>query len=977
MKQRFLLSVFVLCALLAQANPAAGREEMAAEDGLQLSRKLTDPSLPPAPRQKPAPAVRLPLLGPDLLLKPEPRFAHARALLARTAPTSGPEESPATAAPPTGLPADLPADLLTDLPRAALIGGGGVVGAGALLWLVGWLYRRRRGTRPESEGPEPVERRFCCLHASQVPLLGRQEFLEQLDQSLADPELAVVACIAEAGVGKSALVEGWLEHLKPRFGGARKVFAWSFQHTAIAQPYAMGGGPSSSGLFFTQALPFFGHEGSLPNSEEKRAHRLCELLRAQPSLLVLDGVDPLQHPPHARSSHLVDHCADPGLYHLLRGMCHPSAEQRRSHAGTLILLTSRRPVLGLVEEPGGLSDHSRMDDAVSPLREILLEPLTAQEGLQLFKALGVSGKQVRHLPTLVDGCRGHALTIRFLAGLLTQKRLEWQTTVEEIHPMLAPGRLGEHLQRVLEHYDRRIWPKDGPHGRYLRLFGLFDRSMREPEWRAVRDGARIAQTLKGVETAVRAEMICDLEQAGFLLPYAELCGWQLHPTVRDYFTQRLEEECAVWEADVEEGAPAWENPLCQAHGVLFDHFRSVLDEERPDRLEALEPLYRAVQHGCRAGRYKEALYEVYVRRIRRGADYFSLAQFGAYSSELTALAGFFPNGWNAPPAQADLTPGDRAWLLAEASFCLTAMGRLEEALGPQEQGMLLEMQRGAAKGGARAAAALCDLQLATGRLRAALTTAERGKLWAKEHKLPTLHWLLSVKQATALHRLDEWSAGLPVFQETEGVQVPVTTESLRFLGAARKAQMDLLLERQLLPLEGLLARAEQLRRQAKTARHSLWITLSTLSKCRILAAMGRGEALLPSLATAVKVTTAREGDGPLLAEILYHRASLLRQQGEMAAACQDLAKVLEIAHRWSLPLLEVDGGLLEGEMLLDQQRPEEAKARLLRAEALIAHTGYAQRHEAASALRSRLAALPQRGSLSEEAQLDNASSDQP
>jgi tetratricopeptide (TPR) repeat protein len=64
-------------------------------------------------------------------------------------------------------------------------------------------------------------------------------------------------------------------------------------------------------------------------------------------------------------------------------------------------------------------------------------------------------------------------------------------------------------------------------------------------------------------------------------------------------------------------------------------------------------------------------------------------QLGAYSSDLAALAGFFPaqGGWNALPVQGDLSEANRSWLLAEASLCLMSLGRLEEALGPRRMGL--------------------------------------------------------------------------------------------------------------------------------------------------------------------------------------------------------------------------------------------------------------------------------------------------
>ncbi len=934
------VSVGMLYGLLAWAVPgwAAGEADDAS---LHQEKRLTDAT--PSPRllldQEERIALPPPPVETSLTLMIDKKWS-GRTRPAVVTPGDRPPASASAVHPVSGD------------PSSGGVGGANLVAVAAvavpLLALMGWVWIRRGKRHPDQWEKKPTAQcELSCLPASLVPLVGRRPLLRQLDRHLADPEVAVVTCVAAAGMGKTALVEGWLNEIQPRFGGAHRVFAWSFQSASIAHARSATSGPGSSGLFFARALRFFGHEGHLPGSEEKRAVRLSQLLHAHPSLLILDGVEGLQYPEELPADPLADSFSDPGLYHLLRRLCHPPSTQR--HVGSLVVLTSRRGVHG----PGEDSTESQPVAGEDPCRQLRLDPLTEREGVQLLKALGVDQPYANRLPQMVRGMQGHPLSLLLLGGLLTQQRAEWQPTPEEVEQWLVPGALGEPLQRLLSHYDQTIWPKESPHGLFLRLFGLFDRPMREEEWQAVRSGATLAQPLQALNLVENATLVDDLEQAGFLLPYATPCGWQLHPLVRDYFAGDLEGEYSGWIADVDDRTPDWENHLCQAHGVLFDYFQMRVDKEQPDGLVGLDPLYRAVQHGCRAGRYKEALHGVFVRRIRRGADYFSLAKWGAYSSDLTALAGFFPNGWGAPPVRGDLSIEDRAWLLAEVTFCLTAMGRVEEALGPQEEGLRLERERGAPHGVAQAATALCDLQMATGRLRTALETARQGQLWAEQHGLPVLTWLLQTKQAAVLHRLGEWSESLAIFRETEAVPVQITVDFLEFMGMAEKASIDLFLERQAAPLAELLERAERAREQAEANQQPLWIILSMLSKGRVLAAMGEGASALTLLLEAARMAEERDGETPLLADIYYQRAVILHQQGEIPAARWDLAGSLEIARRWGLPLLEVDGRLLEGEIFLDERQYPEAEASLSRADELILQTDYGQRRAEAGALRNR------------------------
>ena len=99
-------------------------------------------------------------------------------------------------------------------------------------------------------------------------------------------------------------------------------------------------------------------------------------------------------------------------------------------------------------------------------------------------------------------------------------------------------------------------------------------------------------------------------------------------------------------------------------------------------LAELAPLYHAIAHGCRAGRHKEALEEVYTdricRRCRTVKPNSTRAQtLGAVGSNLAAISWFFDSPMKRP-RQADAA-GSRL-VLSVASFGLRAQGRLREAL---------------------------------------------------------------------------------------------------------------------------------------------------------------------------------------------------------------------------------------------------------------------------------------------------------
>jgi hypothetical protein len=91
----------------------------------------------------------------------------------------------------------------------------------------------------------------------------------------------------------------------------------------------------------------------------------------------------------------------------------------------------------------------------------------------------------------------------------------------------------------------------------------------------------------------------------------------------------------------------------------------------------MEPLFSAVICGCNAGLFREALHEVYIRRIQRGDTYFAAKVLGATGPLLTVLVHFFEDRrWGSLVETAvegqSLTAEDRLFILMQAGQLLTA-----------------------------------------------------------------------------------------------------------------------------------------------------------------------------------------------------------------------------------------------------------------------------------------------------------------
>ncbi len=131
------------------------------------------------------------------------------------------------------------------------------------------------------------------LRHSPDRLFGRDGWLDALDAAWADGRLNVYTLVAWGGVGKTALVAHWVSQRLAAKGwpGVERYFDWSF--------YSQGTGESrqtSSDLFIQEALKFFGDPDPTKGSPWERGERLAGLIRRHRTLLVLDGIEPLQYP---------------------------------------------------------------------------------------------------------------------------------------------------------------------------------------------------------------------------------------------------------------------------------------------------------------------------------------------------------------------------------------------------------------------------------------------------------------------------------------------------------------------------------------------------------------------------------------------------------------------------------------------------------------------------------------------------------
>jgi hypothetical protein len=467
-------------------------------------------------------------------------------------------------------------------------------------------------------------------------IFGREEDLAFLDRAWAKKEVNVVTIVAWAGVGKSTLVNHWLRRMAAKhYRSAELVFGWSFYRQGTSAD------ASSADEFLDAALTWFGDPGPRLGTAWEKGERLAKLVAQRRTLLVLDGLEPLQNPPGPQEGRL----REPSLQALLR-------ELAAFNTGLCVITTRARVA--------DIADHERTS---APRRD--LEQLSSDAGARLLEALGVKGDETE-LCTASDEFHGHCLALTLLGSYLTDAYSGDIRRREEVSERLAHDlRQGAHARKVMESY--QSWFGEGPERSVLLMLGLFDRQVDEKALDVLLTQPAIpglTESLIDLGPTERRTILARLRRARLLAQEDPHHPGQLdtHPLVREYFGEHLRSQ----------QTGAWK----ECNRRLY-HYYQKLAPQLPESFREMEPLFSAVICGCNAGLFREALHEVYIPRIQRGDASFAANVLGVRGALLLALAHFFERGrWGLPVETSiegqSLSAEDQLFILMQTGLYLTA-----------------------------------------------------------------------------------------------------------------------------------------------------------------------------------------------------------------------------------------------------------------------------------------------------------------
>ncbi len=713
-------------------------------------------------------------------------------------------------------------------------------------------------------------------------LLGREKELNVLDAAWEDDHTHIVILAAWGGVGKTALVNRWLNQMeKDNYRGAQRVYAWSFYSQGAEE-----GKQASADEFMQETLQWFGDEDPTAGSAVEKGRRLARLLRKEKTLLILDGLEPLQYPP-GQVQGLDGKLKDQGMRAFLREIA--------GGFNGLCLVTSREELTDLADK----KDYT--------VKELELEHLSREAGAELLKCLGVKGRDKDILKAAAE-YEGHALALTLL-GQYIKSTYQGDICKRDRIPRLTKERIqGGHARRVMAAYEK--WFGESAEKDILYIMGLFDRPV---ETGAV-EALKADPAVPGVTERLRHISEEEWNNALVNLRTAKLLAKEnpkkqdvldCHPLVREHFGEKLREK----------NPAGWR----ECHRRLFHYFKELPGKELPDTLPEMEPLFAAIAHGCRAGLYNEARYDVYYKRIQRDSKInYCCNQLGAFGADLAALSHFFEVPWSQPAAE--LKEDKKALVLSWAAFRLRALGRLREALQPMKAGLEMGEQQEDWAESARRASNLSELLLTLGEVSEAVeygsrsvTHADRTDDWSQKMINRTTH-------ADALHQSGQLEQAGALFREAEALQRE-RQPGFPFLYSLRGYLFcDLLLGQ---------AADQEVRERAEKAleivlngsRNLKDIALNnlTLGRAWMMAAEKDGNRDFHRAAAYLDraVEGLREyGSQQHLPRGFLARAACYRLQGLFTRAREDLQEAKEIAEQGEMKLHLVDYHLEAGRLCL-------------------------------------------------------------
>ncbi|MEV4295959.1 trypsin-like peptidase domain-containing protein [Microbispora rosea] len=759
--------------------------------------------------------------------------------------------------------------------------------------------------RPEPEPVRPAPRWWREeLQLTEGRVLGRKKELSELSAAWHDRDSHILVLEAWTGVGKTALVNEWLDRLRddplPRL---ERVIGWSFNNRLLDE--ATVGGSE----FVRTVLRWLGDPAPDSGSVWARGERLAHLLQEQRTLLILDGLESLLV--GAAPSAIVD----PSIATMLTELA--------GYNNGLCVITTRERIAGL--------EASARHVRVRNLGEISVEA-----GRDVLRVLGVRADDTE----LEEAAREfglNALAIQLLARYLVRfslRTFDWRS----IPPDRRAESEGGQARRVLRAWQRHQGD-DSDEVQLLRILGLFDRPVNEQELAPVVDMRLpgLSDRLPPVESRKWQALIDRLRWSGLVAPPRGPGDPLLdsHPLVRGYFAEQLKREPELWRV---------------ANAKIFGTLRESMGDAAETTAERLR-LYRALRHATSAGEFEAAM-QLHWTHIRCCRRHFRARDYSLLATDLAMWTSYFARPWTQLRKEVSHFGLFRPYIFSEASWNLFCMGRAVAAVSPARAALRESVKYKQWLEASGIAANLSTLLLASGRLRQARQVAmqaiehadnpERNE-WLGPWPEPTYHRTKAREHLAhvllCLGRLNDAERVL-LEAESIGARSDTGDDVLRGLGAYSLGEILLRTGRvgEALDRARHLARTRALRTDDDGPEVNKGLELLALGRA-LLTAHQMADALI-SLNEGTE-TLRRVGRADFVMTALLSRARAHRVAGQIVQARRDLDMAHATLERTELVIARADAYLEEARTRAAGGDWTGARESLAAGKAIADETGYA------------------------------------
>lgn len=373
--------------------------------------------------------------------------------------------------------------------------------------------------------------------------VGRENFLENLNQDWHNSQYFITGLIGFGGEGKSSLTRCWIDKLlqNNNLPQPKKVFWWSFYEKNNIEE-------------FFEALLIFIVEGIDPRelpSVRVKSQVINAMLKNDRYLFILDGLEILQY----------QEGDDYGLLKSLDLRDWLRNFSRGNHQ-SFCLINSRVPLLDLID----FSTYHHRD----------VESLTIEEGKYLLKKLGVIGTD-KQLEKVVKDWDGYALILSLLASYLVD---HYEGKIENLLNIFIPletEQKYDRVKRILKRYDEHLTREER---QFLEIFSAFRLPVSES---ALKPIFEIDNTDQSINNLISYRMIRYNSQSK---------KYTIHPLIRIHYLESLKNNLTLYK----EVNQSISNYYLESTATIKVH--PILDD--------LQPFIEAVYHFCQAENYDQA-----------------------------------------------------------------------------------------------------------------------------------------------------------------------------------------------------------------------------------------------------------------------------------------------------------------------------------------------------------------------------------